>query len=165
MADKQYEFISGAKRSAKVPGVHRIVRAFLRAVAVRGDIGEMKYGHNNYRQGLEDREFVQQLFAHAIDHLVGEAEHFDKYDEFKQETDGDGDELGAVGWGIMALVEAREVWGAQGHIRVREEGAVAPSVTYDGPGQPQPSVGYAAQQLRRGVGNHPGRTRPGSEGA
>ena len=100
-----YESISGAKRSERKPSISRIPLGFLQLIATRGDEGEVKYGRGNYKKGLLDPQFVEQLFEHALTHLQYVANHYHNHGCFPYRED---DDLAGAAWGLMALWEARE---------------------------------------------------------
>jgi hypothetical protein len=103
--EKDQPFASGAKRSEKLPNTTRIPLGFLQLVAQRGDEGELKYGRGNYRKGLLDREFIEQGFAHVLEHLQSLANYYHDHGTFPDQTD---DDLAGAAWGMMMLYEARE---------------------------------------------------------
>jgi hypothetical protein len=98
-------FSSGAKRSEKLPNTTRVPLGFIQLIARRGDEGEKKYGRHNYRQGLLDKEFVEQGFAHVLAHLQSVANYYYDHGQFPMWKD---DELAGAAWGMMMLWEARE---------------------------------------------------------
>jgi hypothetical protein len=75
---------------------HGLVRC-----AARFEKGETRYGHDNWRKGLSDKQYVIERASHVMHHcamLIAKLEgHLP--------DDGD-DDAGAIAWGGMFLCEA-----------------------------------------------------------
>lgn len=102
-------FDGGGQRSEVLPDLTRLYPPFLAAIALRGDIGASKYGEHNYRKSLQDPTFIRQLFAHALSHLHRVASNYERNGYIAYDL-GDGDDLAAAAWGLMALSEARDLF-------------------------------------------------------
>jgi len=62
-------FDSGASSSENLPPYELITDSLLDRVAERLRLGEQKYGRHNWRQGLTDKQFIQDRLNHAFKHL------------------------------------------------------------------------------------------------
>lgn len=104
MSDKEATFKSGAKRSEVAPRYDLIPRAGLRRLAARYTMGAAKYGEYNWQKGLADREYVAQFKAHLFAHML----------DFMEDGCEKDDNLAAIAWGAMALMEVEERHGHSG---------------------------------------------------
>lgn len=93
------KFDSGAIRSKVVTEYRLIPKEFLRRLAARYEVGLVKYTENNWKRGLRDKKFRDQLFNHTVEHLWDWLENGCKED----------DNLAAAAWGIAAMMEAERV--------------------------------------------------------
>jgi hypothetical protein len=96
-----HQFVGGAKRSELKLFYHLVPTEFLRRVAKRYTDGAVKYTPNNWRAGLPTKQFVEQLYNHAMEHFIG-------FLDDGCETD---DHLAAAAWGIAGLMEVQRVFG------------------------------------------------------
>lgn len=71
----------------------------IRRLAYRKTVGGVKYGIVQWRQGINDAEYVADRFNHLIEHLLQFMEHGDEKD----------DNLGAMLWAIDALIEVQRL--------------------------------------------------------
>lgn len=69
-ADDRHTFSSGAKSSGTKPRYDLIPTWALQRIARRFELGAAKYGVDNWKKGLGDREFILDRINHAIDHLL-----------------------------------------------------------------------------------------------
>lgn len=91
---------SGAK-SSSVPRLDLIPYRTLLALAARFEKGEKRYGRNNWRKGLTDKEYVLERAAHILNHVEILIEKL----QGLRPDDGD-DDVGAILWGGAFLAEA-----------------------------------------------------------
>jgi hypothetical protein len=91
---------SGAKGS-KVPSLDLIPYRALCRLAARYEHGTEKYGRDNWRKGLTDRQYIRDRAAHVMNHT---ARLIAKLDGHLPE-DGD-DDAAAIMWGGAFLCEA-----------------------------------------------------------
>lgn len=96
--DAPIKFKSGAVRSSKVPRYDLIPKEGVRRLALRYQMGLEKYTRDNWRKGLHDAEYIDQVKCHIVDHLFN-------YLEVGCICD---DELAAVVWGCFFLMEAEK---------------------------------------------------------
>ena len=89
---------SGALSSSKKIRFDLLPRTFLERVAKRFELGAHKYPAFNYKQGLEDKEYIIERINHLIQHV----------NEFLSPLDSeewDDDNLSAIGWAVAFLME------------------------------------------------------------
>ena len=67
----------------------------IRRLALRKTVGAKKYGRVQWRQGINDADFVADRFNHLVEHLLG----------FMESGNRDDDNLGGMLWALDALVE------------------------------------------------------------
>lgn len=90
----------GAKTS-EVPRLDLIPYAALVSLARRYEKGIVRYGRDNWRKGLSDRDYVLERAAHVLNHTAILIEKL----QGLRPDDGD-DDAGAILWGGAFLVEA-----------------------------------------------------------
>jgi hypothetical protein len=78
-----------------------IPREALVRLARRYELGLVKHGKDNWRQGIEDREYTVERAGHVIDHAL---KLIDKL-EGREPDDGD-DDAAAIMWGGAFLCVA-----------------------------------------------------------
>jgi hypothetical protein len=89
---------SGALSSSKKIRYDLLPRTFLERIAERFELGTRKYPPFNYKQGLEDKEFI-------IDRLNHLQEHVQAYLSPKDSDDWNDDNLAGIGWAVSFLME------------------------------------------------------------
>lgn len=94
---------SGAK-SSYCPDFSQIPLDALIVLAKRYELGEQKYGRDQWRSGLHDKRYVIERLNHIIRHAFTAIQKL----EGKLPDDGD-DDAGAILWGGCFLVEALKV--------------------------------------------------------
>jgi hypothetical protein len=94
---------SGA-RSSKCLDYTGIPLSTLDALAERQMLGAEKHGRNNYRKGLDDRDYTLARLSHVIRHAATLAAKMDGREPWNED-----DDIGAILWGGMFLAEARSV--------------------------------------------------------
>ena len=91
-------FQSGASRSEYAPSYHQIPSSALRRLAQRYQLGVEKHGTHNWLRGGTDVAYMRQVYDHLIEHLLC----------YREGVNPDDDHLGAVLWGVAALIEFEE---------------------------------------------------------
>jgi len=91
-------FQSGASRSEFAPSYHQIPSSVLRRLAKRYQLGVDKHGCHNWLRGGSDPYYLTQVYDHLIEHLLC----------YRENKNSEDDHLGAVLWGISALIEFEE---------------------------------------------------------
>jgi hypothetical protein len=71
----------------------------LRRLAVRSTVGGEKYGSVQWRQGINDAEYVADRFNHVVEHLL----------RFMESGNREDDNLGAMLWGLSVLSEVERL--------------------------------------------------------
>jgi hypothetical protein len=104
MSDDMKVFASGAKRAKDEARFDLIPRSGLTRLAARYTMGARKYGEHNWQKGLADPEYVAQFKAHMAAHMMN----------FFEEGCEKDDNLAAIAWGAMALMEVEERHGHSG---------------------------------------------------
>lgn len=95
---------SGAT-SSKCPRFDLIpIEAIIR-LANRFELGEIKHGHNNWRKGINDKQYILERTCHIIHHAI---KFMHKLDHLLPD-DGD-DDVGAILWGAAFLCEATKYY-------------------------------------------------------
>lgn len=96
-----------AASSYEAPHFNLISPHFIRRLATRLTVGGKKYGSVQWRQGINDAEYVRDRYNHFIDHLL-------KFQDHGNEGD---DNLGAMIWAMHCLSEAERLCPeALGHV-------------------------------------------------
>jgi hypothetical protein len=90
----------GAKTSP-VPRLDLLPLQSLVRLAARFEKGEKRYGRNNWRKGLKDREYALERAAHVLNHTLLLIEKL----QGLRPDDGD-DDAAAIMWGGAFLCEA-----------------------------------------------------------
>lgn len=93
---------SGAKSSKINIRYDLVPPCFLQRVAERFTLGSKHYADYNWRQGVEDDEFVQARINHMLAHLQSFLSGTQYIQQHKENPD---DDLAAVGWCISMLME------------------------------------------------------------
>lgn len=104
MADEKLKFESGATSSERAPMFTLLPLRALIEVTRRFEAGVPKHGRQNWRKGIHDPDWIEDRWNHAITHLLtawGKREGF-----IPPGKDSILDDLAAVGWGALALLEA-----------------------------------------------------------
>lgn len=97
-----YTSKSGAKSSEKMPAYLLIPwRPISERVARRFELGESKYGRDNWRKGLDDRAWIEDRANHAMEHLM---KVLDKIRRGVRTDEGD-DDLAGVAWAMFVIAE------------------------------------------------------------
>ena len=91
-------FQSGASRSEYAPSYHQIPSSALRRLAQGYQLGVEKHGTHNWLRGGTDVAYMRQVYDHLIEHLLC----------YREGVNPDDDHLGAVLWGVSALIEFEE---------------------------------------------------------
>lgn len=99
-----YQFSSGAKSSGQKPRYNLIPARSLERIATRFGEGASKYGENNWRSGLKDRDFLLDRLNHAQEHLLRLTELISGNVYTWQD-----DDAAAIILNIMFIMEAQEV--------------------------------------------------------
>lgn len=92
------KFESGAVRDEDKPRYDLIPHEGLRRLAQRYTMGAAKYGEWNWEKGLTDPEFLKQAKCHMVAHM---------WEYFAAGNEAD-DNLAAIAWGCMTLMEAEK---------------------------------------------------------
>lgn len=97
-------FASGAMRSELKPAYDQVVPEFIEGVAKRLALGQKKYSRDNWQCGKGDKEWIRQVYAHLVQHLL------DEWAGKPDDTEGTADKwqegfanLDAVAWNVMVL--------------------------------------------------------------
>lgn len=107
-----HQFASGAKSSGKLPRFDLIPwDVFAERLARRYELGLSKYSEDNYRQGINDREFVLDRCNHMLAHAHKAVESFRTMGTLLAH-ESDDDDLAAVIWGAIFLMLVQEQGGA-----------------------------------------------------
>ena len=93
------QFDCGAVRSSRSPRFDLIPRQGLVRLAHRYELGLKKYSRDNWRKGLSNEEWLDQLKCHMADHMSKYLSNYDVKD----------DHLAAICWGAFALIEAEYI--------------------------------------------------------
>ena len=91
-------FQSGASRSEYAPSYHQIPSSALPRLAQRYQLGVENHGTHNWLKGGTDPRYLPQVYDHLIDHLL----------RYRDGVSLEDDHLGAVLWGVAALIEFEE---------------------------------------------------------
>lgn len=107
LPDEVHTFTSGAASSGRLPGLWLIPwDIFAERLASRYDQGTYeKYGEDNWRTGLKDREFVMDRASHMLKHA------FKAVEELRLGKRDSDDNLSAVIWGAICLMAAQDKCG------------------------------------------------------
>lgn len=103
--DDRIAFKSGARSSRGAPRFDLIPNSLLEVLANRLELGLLKYGKGNYAQGYFDDDFVIDRLNHLQQHL-NRVRAMIYNENFSLESDDD--DLAAVAWGVMFLIEMRQ---------------------------------------------------------
>lgn len=90
---------SAAVRSHQAARYDLLGPEFIRRAAIRKTVGAKKYGSVQWRQGLNDVDYMIDAVNHLFDHLL-------KFMESGNEED---DNLGAIAWALDALMECERL--------------------------------------------------------
>lgn len=90
---------SGAASSHKALSYNLVSPNTIRRLAERLSKGAVKYGSVQWRQGIDDAEYVADRYNHMMEHLL----------LFAAEGNAKDDNLGAVLWGINCLLEVERL--------------------------------------------------------
>lgn len=90
---------SPAVSSHKALSFNLISPAVIMRLATRLSVGATKYGSVQWRQGINDKEYITDRFNHTVQHLLN----------FMQDGDTKDDNLGAMLWGIHCLMEVERL--------------------------------------------------------
>lgn len=90
---------SGAASSHRALSYNLISPYTIRRLAERLSKGAVKYGSVQWRQGINDAEYVADRYNHMMEHLL----------LFAAEGNTKDDNLGAVLWGINCLLEVERL--------------------------------------------------------
>ena len=97
---------SGAKSSVKLPRYWLVpLLPLLNRLTPRFEVGADRYGQDNWRSGLADREWLLDRVAHAQKHLAN------VQDKMRRgvRTDETDDDLAAVAWFCTVMMEAESL--------------------------------------------------------
>jgi len=97
--DKQTVGNSGATSSHRALMFNLVSSETIRRLAKRKTEGAIKHGLVNWRQGINDAEYVADRFNHLVNHLLN----------FKDKGNRDDDELGGILWAVDALIEVERL--------------------------------------------------------
>lgn len=92
-------FESGAKRSGLSTRFDLLPYNGMVRVAQRYELGLTKYTRDNWKKGLKDPVFIDQLKCHIADHML----------KYFYDVEPDDDHLAAIVWGALTLMEAERV--------------------------------------------------------
>ena len=90
---------SVAQSSFKALNFNLISPHTLRRLAKRMSVGAQKYGSLQWRQGLNDAEYIADRFNHLVEHLLNFMESGNEID----------DNLGGMLWGLNCLSEVERL--------------------------------------------------------
>ena len=90
------EFDGKAKRSEKLPPLEDIPYELLEEIAKRFEMGEEKYGRDNWKRG--GPEFFRQAYSHVIRHVMLAANRNESEESIIAN-------LGAAAWGIGIILK------------------------------------------------------------
>jgi hypothetical protein len=90
---------SPAASSHKAQAYNLISPRFLRRLAKRLTVGGEKYGSVQWRQGINDADYVTDRFNHFFEHLL----------KFMEAGNTQDDNLGAMIWGLHCLADVEEL--------------------------------------------------------
>lgn len=90
---------SAASSSHEALYYHLISSSTLRRLAQRITSGAKKYGQAEWRQGINDAEYVRDRFNHLFEHLL----------KFKEEGNEGDDNIGAMLWALHCLDEVHRL--------------------------------------------------------
>jgi hypothetical protein len=86
-------------------------------IAARFEYGAQKYGVDNWRIGLKDKDFVIDRINHAIEHLMNLKEQIHDGQYYHPDDDAAG-----VGWAAMLIMEHQRIMrGEDSHGQGKEE--------------------------------------------
>jgi hypothetical protein len=88
-----------AKTSKLDHHLHKIPFAALKRIGSRFKTGDERHGRDNWKYGVDDKDFQEERANHALAHLL---EHIDCLMSGRQETD---DNLAAVAWYCCVMME------------------------------------------------------------
>ncbi len=88
-----------ASSSHKALSYNLISPYFIRRLAQRMTVGGVKYGSVQWRQGINDTEYITDRFNHMVEHLL----------KFMSEGNTEDDNLGAIIWALHCLTEAERL--------------------------------------------------------
>lgn len=90
---------SGAKSSKEALYYHLLSPHFIRRCTERKTVGGKKYGMVQWRQGINDAEYVRDRYNHLWEHLLA----------YASEGDSKDDNLGAIAWAVECLMEVERL--------------------------------------------------------
>jgi hypothetical protein len=114
---------SGAK-SSLAPRFDLLPRRALERVAARYEKGLPRYGRNNWRKGLTDKDYIVERIAHVIGHCYKLIEKLESPVVLKH-LNAD-DDAGAIGWGGLFVCEALCEMEAQNDLHQADRPAGSP---------------------------------------
>jgi len=151
--EDKFDFTSGASSSGRMPPYECLTLTFLRRCAFRMQLG-LHYGKHNWKKGAEDKKFILERLAHAVEHLHKAMEQID--------TDGKmvDDDLSAVAVNCMFAMEYQEryklIARKQSEARLEHQGKQAergldlPEEGHTSPGLSSESSRTSPSNSRRG---------------
>ena len=94
----------GATRSERAPRYDLVPHELSRRVAARYAMGAMKHGEQNWKNSLTTEADARTFCLEALNHMQ---EHLFK---LTHQLDLGDDHLGAIGWGVSAIVYAEALF-------------------------------------------------------